>query len=33
MIVSFFQLSEFKDQLFFAAGAPTDRILEYSCGK
>ena len=27
-----FQICEFKDQLLFSAGVPSNRILEYSCG-
>ena len=27
------QISEFKEQLFFAAGVSPDRLLHYSCGK
>lgn len=28
-----FQISEFKDQLFFAAGLQPDKLLEFSCGE
>ena len=27
------QLTEFKEQLFYAAGVPPERILEFACGE